>query len=203
VQDEDDSLDSLGDDDDVQGVRDIVQGIYVISIGVQDLSKRMYVIMQKMINQSVWHGRTMNDQWEHVQDCVAEVYLDSNINTNHSEKHFDSISDYAQNVERPFLGDQHPGETYYLSPTSVVVFGMVDMTHAYHYVYEMISEHLHTQVYPEKVGDMGSNNVASLIMKTLSQLDALREGKPRGKLTFFYNCSGKTKTIESYLWLLI
>ena len=52
----------------------IVQGIDVIAIGVQDLSKRMYVIMQQMINKFVWHGRATNDQWVYVQDCVAEVY---------------------------------------------------------------------------------------------------------------------------------
>ena len=67
----------------------------------------------------------------------------------------------------------------------VLFFGMVDMTHAYNYAYEMISEQLHTHVYPEKLGDMGSNNVASLIMKTLSRLDLLREVKPRGKITIF------------------
>jgi hypothetical protein len=62
---------------------------------------------------------------------------------------------------------------------------MVDMAHAYNYVDEMISEHLHTHVYHEKEGDTGSNNVASLIMNTLGQLDGLREGKPQGKFTIF------------------
>lgn len=43
------------------------------------------------------------------------------------------------------------------------------MMHAYRNVVEMISEHLHTHVYPEKEGGKGSNNSACLIMKHCTQ----------------------------------
>ena len=67
------------------------------------------------------------------------------------------------------------------------------MVHAYSNVVEMISEHLHTHVYPEKEGDRGRNNLASLIMKTFGQLDVLG-GHTWRKLTIFYNCAGQNKT---------
>jgi hypothetical protein len=54
---------------------------------------------------------------------------------------------------------------------------MVDMAHKYNDVVKSVGEHLHAHVYSEKEGDKGSNNVASLIMKTLTKLNVVREGK--------------------------
>ena len=49
-------------------------------------------------------------------------------------------------------------------------------------------------MYSEKEGDKGSNNVASLIMKTLTNLNVLRDGEAGGKLTIFFdNCAGQNK----------
>ena len=112
----------------------------------------------------------------------------------HSDKHYVFICDYAQNIELPFLGDQQPGDTYYLTPKSVYVFGMVDMAHKYNDIVQSVGEHLHTHVYSEKESDKGSNNVASLIMKTLTNLNVLRDGEAGGKLTIFFdNCVGQNK----------
>ena len=65
------------------------------------------------------------------------------------------------------------------------VFGMVDMAHLYDDVVESTEEHLHIHVYPEKEGNKGSNNAASLIMKTLKNLNVLREREAGRKLTIF------------------
>ena len=62
---------------------------------------------------------------------------------------------------------------------------MVDLAHQYNDVVACVSDHLHAHVYPKKEGDKGSNNVASLIMKTLGLLGVLKEDNQGGKLTIF------------------
>jgi hypothetical protein len=49
-------------------------------------------------------------------------------------------------------------------------------------------------VYHEGVGKKGANNVASLIVKTLQQLNLLREDSAGGELNIIFdNCSGQNK----------
>ena len=75
------------------------------------------------------------------------------------------------------------------------------MAHFYSDVVESTGEHLHTNVYPEKEGDKGSNNVALLIMKTLTNLNVLREVEAGRKLTIFLIIvQDKTKTTLFFYW---
>jgi hypothetical protein len=192
---EEDMRDGLGDNDDGGGISVHQEGLDGVDIAAGDSSKRkLSVVMPEMINKAVRHVRMAKAQHYYLRDSVTAANLDANINATHYDKHYVFICDYAQNIEVPFLGDQQPGETYYLSPKSVYVFGMVDMAHKYNGVVQSVGEHLHAHVYPEKEGDKGSNNVASLIMKTLTNLNVLREGEAGGKLTIFFdNCSGQNK----------
>ena len=54
--------------------------------------------------------------------------------------------------------------------------------------------HYHTHVYHEGIAKKVSNNVVSLIMKTLKASGILRDGDPGGELVIvFNNCSGQNK----------
>ena len=53
---------------------------------------------------------------------------------------------------------------------------------------------MYTHIYTEGIGKKGSNNVASLIVKTLEHLGLLRDNDPGGELTIvFDNCQGQNK----------
>ena len=53
---------------------------------------------------------------------------------------------------------------------------------------------MHPHLYHEGVGKKGANNVASLIVKTLQQLNILREYSVGGELNIkFDNCLGQNK----------
>ena len=52
-----------------------------------------------------------------------------------------------------------------------------------------IKEHMYTHVYHEVVGEKGANNVLSLIMKMLCQLNLLQDDSA----IIFDNCSGQNK----------
>jgi hypothetical protein len=144
-------LDELSDNDDGEGICVGIEGLDGVEIEVGDSSDRkLTVVMPEMINKAVRHVRMAKAQRHYLRDRVAAANLDTNINATHYDKHYVFICDYAQNIEVPFLGDQQPGETYYLSPKSVYVFGMVDMAHKYNDVVQSVGEHLHTHCIPKR-----------------------------------------------------
>ena len=94
--------------------------------------------------------------------------------------------DYGQNMELPIFNMEQLGCTYYYSPLSVYNLGVVE--HAHKYNNGTVTEHMHCHVYNEGVGKKGANNVSSLIIKTLRQLNLLRDDSAGGECT---------KTIQS------
>ncbi len=55
-------------------------------------------------------------------------------------------------------------------------------------------DHMHCHVYDEGIAGKGSNNIASFIMKTLKNLNLLKNDESGGELKFvFDNCSGQNK----------
>jgi hypothetical protein len=95
-------------------------------------------------------------------------------------------------MELPTYRREQPGVTYYYSPLSVYNLGIVN--HAHVCDDGRVTEHLHAHVYHEGVGKKGANNVASLIVKTLQQLNLLREDSAGGELNIIFdNCSGQNK----------
>jgi hypothetical protein len=76
-------------------------------------------------------------------------------------------------MELPVYNKDQPGCTYCFSSMSVYNLGVVD--HAHVYKEGQVSKHLHHHVYHKEVGKKGTNNFASLIVKTLHQLNLLNE----------------------------
>jgi hypothetical protein len=99
---------------------------------------------------------------------------DADIGAPHSERTYTFVVDYWQNTELPVFSHEQPGCAYYYSPLSVYNLGVVN--HAYKYgrinsdgnVVYKYKEHMHAHVYHKGIAKKGSNNVASLIMKTLT-----------------------------------
>jgi uncharacterized protein YnzC (UPF0291/DUF896 family) len=68
------------------------------------------------------------------------------------------------------------------------------VNHAHEYADGSIKEHMYAHVYHEGIGKKGANNVSSLIMKTLRQLNLLRDDSVGGELNIIFdNCSGQNK----------
>ena len=69
------------------------------------------------------------------------------------------VLDYAQNMSLPQFGSEQPGQTYYLCPMNVYVFGIVDTS----------TDKLHAKVYGEDIAGKGGNCVASMIMEHVKE----------------------------------
>ena len=96
-------------------------------------------------------------------------------------------------MELPVYNEEQPGITYYYSALGVYNLGMVN--HAHVYGDGKASEHMYCHVYHEGVGKKGANNnVSSLIVKTLRQLNLLLDDSAGGELNvIFDNCLGQNK----------
>jgi hypothetical protein len=95
-------------------------------------------------------------------------------------------------MELPVYNKEQPSCTYYFSLLSIFILGVVNHAHVYND--GRVSEHLHCHVYHKRVGKKGTNNVASLIVKMLRQLNLLCEELVSGELNvIFHNCSGQNK----------
>ena len=157
-----------------------------------------------MLMQAAKHVEMARAQRAFYQAKVADAVADATAGRDHSERRYTFVVDYGQNMELPVYNNEQPGITYYYSPLSIYNLGIVD--HAHRYNDGRVSEHLHCHVYHEGVGKKGANNVASLIMKTLRELQLLREDSVGGELNIIFdNCSGQNKNntvLKLALWIM-
>ena len=109
--------------------------------------------------------------------AVAKAVEDTKNNVDHSERTYTLVVDYGQNMELPIFNKEQPGCAYYYSPLSVYNLGAVN--HAHVYEDGRVDAHLHAHVYHEGVAKKGSNNVGSLLVKTLKDEEMIREGQVR------------------------
>jgi hypothetical protein len=86
----------------------------------------------------------------------------------------------------PHVGAEQPDASYYLSHKNVHTLGIADLSY--------MKPILHAYVYEEGTGKKGGNNVASIIMKHLSENGVLEPTKKGAKLTLLFdNCPGQNK----------
>ena len=156
-----------------------------------------------MLLQAAEHVKMARIQRKLYQQKVAEAVEDAKVGRAHSERRYTFVVDYGQNMELPIFNKEQPGVTYYYSPLSIYNLGIVD--HAHDYGGGDIKEHLHCHVYHEGVGKKGANNVSSLIIKTLRDLNLLRNDEVGSELNIIFdNCSGQNKNntvIKLAVWL--
>jgi hypothetical protein len=147
---------------------------------------------EEMLIEAAEHVKMARTQRMLYQQKVDDAVQDAKVGRPHNERRYTFVVDYGQNMELPMFNKEQPGVTYYYSPLSIYNLGMVN--HAHVYDDGRVTEHLHVHVYHEGIGKKGANNVSSLIMKTLSDLNLLRDEEVGGELNIIFdNCSGQNK----------
>jgi hypothetical protein len=150
---------------------------------------------EKKIDDAVKHVKMARAQRLLVNEKTSLAKQDALASTIHSERTYTFIVDYGQNMALPWFGTSQPGDTYYYTPLTIFNLGVVDVSHP-------DGEHLYCHLYKEGDGKKGGDNVASLLMKSLRQLNIL-QGGCRGKElnVVFDNCPGQNKN-HHVLWLV-
>ena len=138
------------------------------------------------------HVKMSQEQGLLYQAKVKKAVVDAKVGIAHGERTYTFVVVYSQNMELPIYNSQQPDCMYYYSPLSVYNLGMVN--HAHVYQDGRVSEHMYAYVYHKGVSKKGANNVSSLIVKTLHQLNLLQDDSVGGELNIIFdNCLGQNK----------
>jgi hypothetical protein len=107
--------------------------------------------------------------------------------------------DMGQNLCLPNFEAEQPGDTYYFSPLTVLLFGVVDNAT------EDRKDRMNAFIWREFDGARGANNIASCLLKDLKLRGCFRAPN-FGELTYIAdNCGGQNKNkvvIRFLMWLV-
>ena len=107
--------------------------------------------------------------------------------------------DMGQNLNLPNFEGEQPGDTYYLSPLTVLLFGVVNNAT------EDGMDRMNAYTWQEFEGDRGANNIASCLLKDLKIRGWLNQPN-HSELTYIAdNCGGQNKNkvvIRFLMWLV-
>ena len=133
------------------------------------------------------HVEQAKDQRELSNEKIEQAIADqSDGGKLHSECVRTLVMDYSQNADLPQLGANQPGKSYYLSPLSIYIFGIVDAG--------IKGGVLDAYVYPEHQGGKEGDNVASMLYLYLKKKGWLELGNQGKELNVIMdNCSGQNK----------
>ena len=128
---------------------------------------------------------------------------DAKDGVEHTKRLYTLTCDFGKNMQVPCYNSNQPGCAYYYTSLNVYNFGVVD--HSHNYGNGTIGNHMYCHIYHEGIGRKGGTNVASLIAKTLRDMNILREGDPGRELNIIFdNCGGQNKNntvLKLAMWL--
>lgn len=105
----------------------------------------------------------------------------------------------GQNLSLPNFAGEQPGDTYYFSPISVNLFGVVDCATCDHH------DRMNTYIWPEYEGDRGANNICSCLLKDF-KIRGFLDQQNFAELTIIAdNCGGQNKNkhvVRLLMWLV-
>ena len=149
---------------------------------------------EQMLLRAAKHIKCARAQRALYQRVVRKARDDAIQNKPHKLKSYAFVVDYRQNMSLPSFNSEQPGTVYYYSPLNIYNLGVVDHAHIYDGKAGDPKEHMYAHVYHVGVAKKGMNNVCSLIMKTLSQMNLLRGDDAGKELNIvFVNCTGQNK----------
>ena len=161
--------------------------------------ERMVTTMQGKMIEAKAHVRAYQVQREESKKIISLARSDiSNLLPSIFRNRVLTI-DMGQNLNLPNFEGEQPGDTFYLSPLTVLLFGVVDNAT------ESKKDHMKAYIWQEFEGERGANNIASCLMKDL-QLRGLFSQPNHGRLTYIAdNCGGQNKNkivIRFLMWLV-
>eukprot|EP00536_Pseudo-nitzschia_multiseries_P019136 jgi/Psemu1/59156/gm1.59156_g len=132
------------------------------------------------------HVKQGADQRQVYSMKIKEAHHDYLHTVQHSEPRCTLVVDYCQNAQLPNLGATQPGNTYYMTPLTIAILGIVDCS--------LEGGSLDAFAYHEGIGGKGGDNVASMIVILLKHKGWMKENEVGGELTVLMdNCGGQNK----------
>ena len=138
-------------------------------------------------------------QRKYVDSLIKQSRDDAANNVPSDERHRVLTIDMGQNLSLPNLSGNQPGDTYYMSPLSCYVTGIVDNG-----VAPDEKESMNCYLWREFEARRGQNNIASCLLKDLKRRGWLRKSKAELAI-IADNCAAQNKNrvmIRLLVWLV-
>ena len=154
------------------------------------------------------HVKAYKTQRDFANWCIQESRMDIRRNVSFKKRRHCLTIDMGQNLALPNFEGEQPGDTYYLSPITVCLFGSVDNSRAYNRNADRCigEDHMNAYIWHEQDGKRGMNNIASCLYKDYQRRGYFEGGKHEDSLTVIAdNCAGQNKNeavIRFHLWLV-
>eukprot|EP00536_Pseudo-nitzschia_multiseries_P007462 jgi/Psemu1/18018/gm1.18018_g len=140
----------------------------------------------KILIDASLHVKQAADQRQVCSMKIKEAHHDYLHGVQYSERRYCLVVDYCQNAQLPNLGATQPGDTYYMTPLTIAILGIVDCS--------LEGGSLDAFAYHEGIGGKGGDNVASMIVMLLKHKGWMKENEVGGELTVLMdNCGGQNK----------
>eukprot|EP00536_Pseudo-nitzschia_multiseries_P019496 jgi/Psemu1/61028/gm1.61028_g len=140
----------------------------------------------KILIDASLHVKQAADQRRVCSMKIKEAHHDYLHRVQHSERRYCLVVDYCQNAQLPNLGATQPGDTYYMTPLTIAILGIVDCS--------LEGGSLDAFAYHKGIGGKGGDNVASMIVMLLKHKGWMKENEVGGELTVLMdNCGGQNK----------
>ena len=111
------------------------------------------------------HIRHHQGQRDYINFLKDQCRRDYGNNVKFCDRHDVFVADYSQNMDLPHFGTDQPGDTYYYSPLSIFVFGVVNFA----------TNMMNAFVYDEGEAKKGGDSVVSLLWKSLKMAGIIEE----------------------------
>eukprot|EP00536_Pseudo-nitzschia_multiseries_P017271 jgi/Psemu1/50148/gm1.50148_g len=139
----------------------------------------------KILMDASLHVKQAADQRQVCSMKIKEAHHDYLHALQHSERRYCLVVDYCQNAQLPNLGATQPGDTYYMTPLTIAILGIVDCS--------LEGGSLDAFAYHKGIGGKGGDNVASMIVMLLKHKGWMKENEVGNKLTVLMdNCGGQS-----------
>ena len=122
------------------------------------------------------------------QSLEAAAVCNAKNGVEYSKRKITLTVDFGQNIQVPCYNSEKPGCTYYYTPMTTNIFGIVN--HSHDYGNGTIDNHMYYHVYHKGVGKKGGTNYSSLIVKTLRDMKLVSDNEVGRELNIIFdNCS--------------
>ena len=156
---------------------------------LDDTVLHLNIMRERLLTEAGKHVKQKSDMREYCNSLVLISKQHKQENIAWNDRVITEVADYAQNLDVPHFGSEQPGDTYYFSPLSVYLFGIVRL---YNEIEDLVAFY-----YFEGDGKKGGNNVASLIYNKFlfdGFVDKINEVGPMKEYNLIMdNCGGQNK----------
>ena len=193
AEQENDSDRDISDDESERGDDDIDRDEGELERSLSDYEKTLIAAKA--------HVKSYQVQREESKRIISLARLDITTNNLHSLFRRRVLTiDMGQNLNVPNFEGEQPGDTYYMSPLTVLLFGVVQNA-----TEDGGPDTMNAYTWQEFEGDRGQNNITSCLLQDLKNRGLL--SRPNyGNLTYVAdNCGGQNKNkvvVRFLMWLV-